>query len=66
MKLLIVVCLLALSSLSYAVSLTISPDPVIKAQCPLVGISYTVSVTGGGSLPKCSYNWTVTGGTKLR
>ena len=65
MKTLALICLVFSSSLSYAVNLVINPAPVTAAQCPLNGINYTVSRDGGGSLPSCTYNWVVTGGTIL-
>ena len=63
MKTLLVIWLVFTSSMAYAVSLVINPAPITGAQCPLVGISYTVSKDGGGQLPDCNYNWVVTGGT---
>ncbi len=59
----LLLCAVMASCYCYAVTLVINPSPTLKPYCPLVALTYSVSNSTGGSLPSCTYTWTVSGGT---
>ncbi len=64
-RLLLLFYVVLLSNYSLAVNLIINPSPTAKAYCPNVSITYSVTNSSGGTLPNCTYTWTVNGGTIL-
>jgi len=57
------IIVLASATISFAVTLQITPAPGSTAVCPGTYISYTVSNAGGGALPNCIYHWSAVGAT---